>query len=209
MTISRYFSVMTWIWLLRRCAWYVGWLPMVLVLALLGAWGILLQHQADQKTQITQLELEIRQLEQQPIKTKAKLAPVLAKPVSAQLDQPHSAENLAGFWQQLPVFADLSPRMMQIAGLAQKHQIALNVGDYQWHIHPANTGEQAVQQYDMRFTIQTDYATCRQFIVDVLRQIPSIALTELELRKNETTQPMLEASLTFSVFIRGGQAYAK
>lgn len=208
MTISRYFSVMTWVWVLRRCAWYVGWLPMLLVLALLVCLGFVLQQHAEQKVQITQLEQVIRQLEQQPIERKVNLVPALAKPTPAQQGAQHATENLASVWQQLPVFADLTPRMLQIAALAQKYQIALNVGDYQWQMHAANAAEQAVQQYDMRFTIQTDYATCRQFIVEVLRQTPYIALTELELRKNETAQPVLEATLTFSIFIRGESAHA-
>jgi hypothetical protein len=41
----------------------------------------------------------------------------------------------------------------------------------------------------------------------VLRQYPAMALTGLELRKNETMQPMLDATLTFSVFIRGGRKH--
>jgi hypothetical protein len=142
--------------------------------------------------------------------TPAKPEKTLAIDVKTAQDEP---VELATLWQQLPAFADLSPRMMHIASLAQKRQIALNVGDYQWQAHQATSAPQTssatqdIQQFDMRFTIQADYATCRQFMMDVLKQYPSMALTGLELRKNETVQPVVDATLTFSVFIRGGRAH--
>ncbi|BEV07392.1 hypothetical protein [Methylophilus sp. DW102] len=203
MKSARMFSALTMVWLLRRAAWYLGWLPMLMSVLLLILWGVLSQQQSATTTQITLLTQAIQQLESQPV------APVA--PVSTAIVKPEVSENapeyLAALWQQLPEFADLSPRMMQIARLAQKRQMALNVGDYQWQLHAASDATQEIQQYDMRFNIQTDYLTCRQFIVDVLRQYPAMALTGLELRKNETMQPMLDATLTFSVFIRGGRKH--
>lgn len=203
MKSARMFSALTMVWLLRRAAWYLGWLPMLMSVLLLILWGVLSQQQSATTTQITLLTQAIQQLESQPV------APVA--PVSTAIVKPEVSENapeyLAALWQQLPEFADLSPRMMQIARLAQKRQMALNVGDYQWQLHAASDATQEIQQYDMRFNIQTDYLACRQFIVDVLRQYPAMALTGLELRKNETMQPMLDATLTFSVFIRGGRKH--
>lgn len=203
MKSARMFSALTMVWLLRRAAWYLGWLPMLMSVLLLILWGVLSQQQSATTTQITLLTQAIQQLESQSV------APVA--PVSTAIVKPEVSENapeyLAALWQQLPEFADLSPRMMQIARLAQKRQMALNVGDYQWQLHAASDATQEIQQYDMRFNIQTDYLTCRQFIVDVLRQYPAMALTGLELRKNETMQPMLDATLTFSVFIRGGRKH--
>ena len=214
MTVVRFPSPMNVVWLVRRAAWYLGWLPMVLSVALLLMWGLLSHQQSSQVTQIGALEKDIRQLAAQRLVA----APVVAEKNSAKPDSavkapslPDDPVQLAVLWQQLPAFGDLSPRMMHIASLAQKRQIALNVGDYQWQAHQgqanqANTATHDIQQFDMRFTIQADYATCRQFILDVLRQYPSMALTGLELRKNETVQPVVDATLTFSVFIRGGRA---
>ena len=209
MTTLRFNSPMNVVWLLRRAAWYLGWLPMVLSLALLLMWGVLSHQQSSQVAQVDALEKNIRQLAAQ----RQVAAPVVAEKNSAKPDStvktqslPDDPVQLAVLWQQLPAFGDLSPRMMHIASLAQKRQIALNVGDYQWQAHQSNAATHDIQQFDMRFTIQADYATCRQFILDVLKQYPSMALTGLELRKNETVQPVVDATLTFSVFIRGGRA---
>lgn len=203
MKSARMFSALTMVWLLRRAAWYLGWLPMLMSVFLLILWGVLSQQQSATTAQIALLTQAIQQLESQAVAPVAPVSTVIAKPVVSE----SAPEYLAALWQQLPEFADLSPRMMQIARLAQKRQMALNVGDYQWQLHAASDATQEIQQYDMRFNIQTDYLTCRQFIVDVLRQYPAMALTGLELRKNETMQPMLDATLTFSVFIRGGRKH--
>lgn len=210
MTTARFHSPVYVVWLARRAAWYLGWVPMVLSLALLLMWGVLSHQQSSQVAQIDALEKDIRQLAAQRLAA----APVVAEKNSTKPDSAVKAQllsddpvQLAVLWQQLPAFSDLSPRMMHIASLAQKRQIALNVGDYQWQAHQANAATHDIQQFDMRFTIQADYATCRQFILDVLRQYPSMALTGLELRKNETVQPVVDATLTFSVFIRGGRAH--
>lgn len=209
-----YVTPMNVVWLARRAAWYLGWLPMVLSLALLLMWGVLSHQQSLQVAQVDALEKDIRQLAtQRLVAVPVVAAPVVAEKNSAKPDSavkapslPDDPVPLAVLWQQLPAFSDLSPRMMHIASLAQKRQIALNVGDYQWQAHQSNAATHDIQQFDMRFTIQADYATCRQFILDVLRKYPSMALTGLELRKNETVQPVVDATLTFSVFIRGGRA---
>lgn len=196
---------MTLLWLGRRCACYIGWLPMLLSVLLCVTWVILVQQQAIQDKQFEALEKEIRQLAIKPATPKEALPPVHStKVVKEQVDTTPAPVQLAELWQQLPAFDDLSPRMMQIAEIAQKRNIPLNVGDYQWQAHQVSGASHDIQQFDMRFTIQADYVTCRHFILDVLRKYPSMALTGLELRKNETMQPTIDATLTFSVFIRGG-----
>lgn len=197
-------TLMTLLWLVRRCSWYLGWIAMLVSGMLLLIWAGLLQQQAAQETQINLLQSDIRQLAIRPVKPTQKETVVIEK---VQTVTPEPVQ-LSSLWQQLPAFSDLSPRMIQIANLAQKRQILLNVGDYQWQAHQVKDASHDIQQFDMRFTIQADYITCRQFILDVLRKYPSMALTGLELRKNETVQPTIEATLTFSVFIRGEQAHA-
>ncbi|PPD10733.1 hypothetical protein [Methylophilus sp.] len=195
---------MTLLWLVRRCSWYLGWVPMLVSGMLLLIWAGLMQQQAAQETQINLLQSDIHQLAIRPVKPMQKET-VVSEKVQTVTPEP---VQLSSLWQQLPAFSDLSPRMIQIANLAQKRQILLNVGDYQWQAHQVKDASHDIQQFDMRFTIQADYITCRQFILDVLRKYPSMALTGLELRKNETVQPTIEATLTFSVFIRGEQAHA-
>jgi len=184
--------------------------PMLLSVALLVMWLVLSQQQSGQLAQLGALEQEIRQLAVRPVRAVAIKVPVIEKAVIAD-NQP---AMISALWEQLPTTVELSPRMMEIATLAQKYQIPLNVGDYQWQVQQAAGGpqqanhSQKIEQFDMRFAVQTDYVACRRFLIEVLRRYPTMALTELELRKNETMQSTIEATLTFSVFIRGGDAHA-
>ncbi len=206
-------------WLLRRTAWYLGWIPMLVGSLLIVFWIYLQQQQALHSEQLSLLEQDIQQL---AVKPAGHIAP---KPVVVEKKQlvENAPTTIAVLWEQLPLASELSPRMLQIAALAQKYNIPLNVGDYQWQVHQAAAGSnsakqvhslqqvdasQSIEQFDMRFTIQADYATSRRFILEVLQRYPTMALTGLELRKNDTLQPMVETTLTFSMFIRGGQTHA-
>jgi hypothetical protein len=198
------------VWLARRSAWYLGWIPMLASGLLLVVWLYLLTQQPEKTARLAAMEQELQQLSL-PSAATASATPVLK---NAQLtkaetqQQANQPVTLSELWQQLPASSELSPRMLQVAALAQKHHIPLNVGDYQWQAHQAANTPQPIQQFDMRFTIQSDYVTCRRFISEVLRRYPTMALTALELRKNETLQPVIEATLTFSIFIRGGADHA-
>jgi hypothetical protein len=197
------------VWFARRSAWYLGWLPMLASSMLIVVWLYLLQQQPEKTAQLASLEREIAQLKLQPA-TPVETRPLTAKKVATAKTPEEASEpvTLSELWQQLPASSELSPRMLQVAAMAQKHNIPLNVGDYQWQAHQAAVGPQPIQQFDMRFTIQSDYVTCRRFISEVLRRYPTMALTGLELRKNETLQPVIETTLTFSMFIRGGREHA-
>ncbi|KQT41837.1 MULTISPECIES: hypothetical protein [unclassified Methylophilus] len=196
-------------WFARRSAWYLGWVPMLASSVLIVVWLYLLQQQPAKTAQLASLEQEVEQLELRSATPVETGTPISKKVAAAKTPEVESEPvTLSELWQQLPASSELSPRMLQVAALAQKHHIPLNVGDYQWQAHQAAVGPQLIQQFDMRFTIQSDYITCRRFISEVLRRYPTMALTGLELRKNETVQPVIETTLTFSMFIRGGHEHA-
>lgn len=197
------------LWLARRSAWYLGWVPMLASSVLIVVWLYLLQQQPEKTAQLVSLEQAIERLSLQPV-SGVETGPFTAKALATakNTEEASGPVTLSELWQQLPASSELSPRMLQVAALAQKYHIPLNVGDYQWQAHQAAVGPQPIQQFDMRFTIQSDYVTCRRFISEVLRRYPTMALTGLELRKNETLQPLIETTLTFSMFIRGGHDHA-
>ncbi|MGP1717465.1 MAG: hypothetical protein ACTS9Y_09845 [Methylophilus sp.] len=197
------------IWFARRSAWYLGWMPMMACSVLIVVWLYLLQQQPEKAAQLASLEQDIQQLKLRPASVVETRLPATKNLATAKTpEQASEPVTLSELWQQLPASSELSPRMLQVAALAQKHHIPLNVGDYQWQAHQAAVGPQPIQQFDMRFTIQSDYVTCRRFISEVLRRYPTMALTGLELRKNETLQQVIETTLTFSMFIRGGREHA-
>lgn len=192
------------VWLARRLSNILGWWALVLLVLCLVAGFNIAGKTAEQRQQAVKLEAELQRLTRQGAGEIA--APALQASATAQRDTPKSeAAQVSALLAHMPAVTELSPRMLQIAALAHKHHIPLNVGDYQWQ--PATTYKAShVQQFDMRFMIQTDYLTCRRFIAEVLQRYPTMALSGLELRKNETAQATIEATLTFSVLMRGPDA---
>ncbi len=188
------------LWLLRRLSSMVGWWALALLMVCLLAGVNLALKTAESRQQALNLAAELRQLTRQSATGNA--APARQALATAQMDtQQRETAEVASMLAHMPAVTELSSRMLQIAALAHKHHIPLNVGDYQWQ--PATTYKAShIQQFDMRFTIQTDYLTCRRFVADILQRYPSMALSGLELRKNDTLQPTIEATLTFSVLMR-------
>ncbi|MDP8568191.1 hypothetical protein [Methylophilus aquaticus] len=190
-----------WIWWVRRVSHVVGWVPLVALMLCLIVGFNLAQQTAAYRLQAFHLQQQRQQLTRQLEQKDAIAAPPqTGEPEAADLPVSEEAQ-MALLLAQMPAVNELSARMLQIAALAHKHHIPLNVGDYQWQ--PATTYKAShIQQFDMRFMIQTDYLTCRRFVADILQRYPSMALSGLELRKNDTLQPTIEATLTFSVLMR-------
>lgn len=189
------------LWLARRLSSVVGWWALALLVVCLLAGVNLARKTAEYQQQALYLTTELRQLSRQSV-TGATVPAAQTMPTAQMDTQQREAAELAAMLAHMPALTELSSRMLQIAALAHKHHIPLNVGDYQWQ--PVTTYQAShVQQFDMRFMIQTDYQTCRRFIAEVLQRYPTMALSGLELRKNETVQPTIEATLTFSVLMRG------
>lgn len=190
-------------WMARSLSHRWGWLPIVCIV-LCGVTAIkLAQQAAENKHQSETLQARLQQLAQQAnTQQRASVTP----PAVTTANQPLSEEaSMTHMLAQMPAVETLSTRMLQISGLAHQYHIPLNVGDYQWQ--PATTYPAShVQQFDMRFMIQADYLTCRRFVAAVLQRYPDMALSGLELRKNETVQPTVEATLTFAVLMRGTDA---
>ena len=190
-------------WMARSLSQRWGWLPIVCIV-LCGVAAIKLVQQTAENTQeADSLQARMQQLARQA-NSQARAPepqPTLAPANPALSEEAGMTHMLA----QMPAVEALSTRMLQISALAHQYHIPLNVGYYQWQ--PATTYPASqVQQFDMRFTIQADYLTCRRFVAAVLQRYPDMALTGLELRKNETVQPTVEATLTFAILMRGADA---
>ncbi len=190
-------SVPMFVWLLRRSAWVVGWVPLLISAGLL-LWA---SYGWQQYTTTVAEQQRLTQLLQQPIASPRRNMPLAKTPPTPKPAEVDHASLLAA-WQRLPVATDLPKRMRQIAHLAQRQQIALNIGDYQWQAMGNSDGRYPLHQFDMRLTLQTDYPHCKRFIASVLERVPDIALTSFELRKNETTQATIEATVTFTLLMR-------
>jgi Tfp pilus assembly protein PilO len=181
-------------WLLRTLAKKIGlWGLLSLVVLSLGSVMYF--------SKIAKLEQEIGLLNQTIIETEQQATKVVT--TQAPLQQKNSKQSLNAFYQTFPTSLNIPDTFSQLNALATKHQLALNSGDYKLNKIAANdNNNQKLTQYEMVIPIVGSYPNIRWFIADMLSNIPSIALTDLQLKRENVQTPKVDARLQMIIFVR-------
>ena len=141
---------------------------------------------------------------------------VLAKQVSLA-----DVENFYAIFSDgasLPSMIDL------IRETAQKQKLVLTQGDYkliqtkvtqqvsqqanQQVNQQANSQTQQLARYEMVLPVTGSYQQIRSFITQVLYQLPALALSDVQIKRENTLNPLVDARLTF-VFLLHDNVWQK
>lgn len=192
--------------LLRYCSQCTGWLPLLVIgMAVLMALHFRYQSQLDSDSlALRQLQLERLQLQAANPDSTANAAAKTLTPVDTHA---MGQASLEAFLQGLPVSAQLPAILKQISLLAHQHQLALNVGDYQWHLQ-AGSQAATLPVYEMRFVVRGTYRQSKRFVAEVLSQFPLLALTTFELQRNEVGSEGVDVTLVFAVYLKPEPVHA-
>lgn len=109
-----------------------------------------------------------------------------------------SAQEIAEFYKQFPAGASLPIWLRLINTTALKQHLVLNRGDYK--LTQAKQGQ--LQRYEIVLPVSGSYVQIRQFIADVLQQLPALALSDLQLKRDNVMSPTVEARLVFVLFLQ-------
>ena len=126
--------------------------------------------------------------ENSPKETSVQVAPVQT-----------SAQEIAEFYKQFPAGASLPKWLRLIDTAALKRHLVLNRGDYKL----TQTKQGQLQRYEMVLPVAGSYVQIRQFITDVLQQLPALALSDLQIKRDNAMSPTVEARLVFVLFLQG------
>ena len=89
---------------------------------------------------------------------------------------------------------------------AQKQKLVLPRGNYkliQTKIsQQANSQTKQLANYEMVFPVTGTYQQIRTFIVQVLYQLPTLALSDVQIKRENTLSPFVDARLTFVLFLQ-------
>ena len=122
------------------------------------------------------------------------------KDISAEVAPAQSsAEEIAEFYKQFPAGASLPKWLMLIDTTALKRHLVLNRGDYK--LTQSKQGQ--LQRYEIVLPVSGGYIQIRQFIADVLQQLPALALSDLQIKRDSAMSPIVEARLVFVLFLQG------
>ena len=109
-----------------------------------------------------------------------------------------SAQEIVEFYKQFPAGASLPTWLRLIDTTALKRHLVLNRGDYKL----TQTKQGQLQRYEIVLPVSGSYVQIRQFIADVLLQIPALALSDLQLKRDNAMSPIVEARLVFVLFLQ-------
>lgn len=110
-----------------------------------------------------------------------------------------SAQEIAEFYKRFPAGATLPKWLRLIDTTALKRQLVLNRGDYK--LTQSKQGQ--LQRYEIVLPVSGNYIQIRQFIADVLQQLPALALSDLQMKRDNVMSPTVEARLVFVLFLQG------
>lgn len=110
-----------------------------------------------------------------------------------------STQEIAMFYKQFPAGASLPKWLRLIDTTALKRHLVLNRGDYK--LTQFKQGQ--LQRYEIVLPVSGGYVQIRQFITDILQQLPALALSDLQIKRDNAMSPIVEARLVFVLFLQG------
>lgn len=116
-----------------------------------------------------------------------------------------SGDDVTDFYDRFAT-VDAMPEVLQtINTLAAKQKIALNSGDYKLDKLKLNSSPvpKTLTKYQISFPISGGYRNVRRFTADVLNKLPGIALVDMQIKRENTANNLVEASLVYVLFVKG------
>jgi len=183
---------------LRRFAWQAqqslravglpGWVAIGLLLSCaIGWWGVLRPMQLD----TLQLDADSTRLERQIAERNASNA---APDVTPE-------QQLAAFSERFVDEKGIAPSLGRLYAGAKKQGVQLAQAEFKL----ASDATEPLARYTILLPIKADYASLRLFIRTALRDLPGLALEEVNLRRADPKAPVLEAQVRFVLFVNKPQ----
>lgn len=185
-------------WLLRRFAKAAGLWGILAIVIAVAVVITLSTKMADMQQQISVLETNIATKQIPTSETATIEAPVV---------QQASSQTLSEFYQTFPTALSIPDTLSQLNALATKQQLLLNSGDYKLNKIAAknNAGTRVLTQYEMVLPVEGSYNKVRAFISSILSNLPSVAIADIQIERESTLSPSVDARLVLIFYVRGDQ----
>lgn len=118
---------------------------------------------------------------------------------------PHNAEEeVTQFYSRFPTLDALPKILAELNVIAKKQGIEIEVGDYKLNELKASekSNPRDLTKYEIVFPLQGKYGQIRAFVSESLQKFPEIALMDLQIARDGSTNPQVEASLVFAVYVK-------
>ena len=189
-----------WHWQLRQIVKKLGFFGLLGLAIILGC-GLFyaskitpIHHQILQNNKIIQ-QLKLSNNQQNNLSTPINNTP-----------QQNTNDDIAKFYARFPNGASLPKWLSLINETALEQGLRLNRGDYkltQIKASPINSKSGQLSRYEIVLPVTGQYSQIRQFVAQVLHQLPALALSEMQIKRENTLAPTVEARLIFVLMLQG------
>jgi hypothetical protein len=185
-------------WLLRRFAKAAGLWGILAIVIAVAAVITFSTKRADIQQQINALETNIATKQLPTSENSA---------IETPLVQQASSQTISEFYQTFPTALSIPDTLSQLNALATKQQLLLNSGDYKLNKIAAknNAGTRVLTQYEMVLPVEGSYNKVRAFISSILSNLPSVAIADIQIERESTLSPSVDARLVLILYVRGDQ----
>lgn len=199
-SIKPQFNLHYWLWQLRQIVKNLGLFGLLGLAIVLGCGLFYAGKIIPINDKILQHNKSIQQVKLNNTQQKNLSIPINNVP------QQITNDDITKFYARFPNGASLPKWLSLINETAIKHGLLLNRGDYkltQIKSTQIKSNPDQLSRYEIVLPVTGQYSQIRQFIAQVLYQMPALALSEMQIKRENTLRPTVEARLAFVLMLQG------
>jgi Tfp pilus assembly protein PilO len=162
----------------------LGWQGMLGLLLILGSLAYLFLQAVPKASQVQQLQLDARNFKR-------------SSNLYAQDHKVGKFDVVKDFYRLLPAQNEANNSISMILNAATNAGLSLEKVEYDQPLsqHP-------ITQYQINLPTKGSYVQIRQFINEVLNKIPTIALNDISMRREDVSTDILETRIQFILYLK-------
>jgi Tfp pilus assembly protein PilO len=174
---------------LRQLFWQrLGWQGCVGLTLIIGSLSYLIIFAAPKAQQLKQLQMKV---------TAAKANP---KQNISNRNNYEPSDIARIFYDVLPTQTEASSKFSAILRVATDNGLVINKVEYEQPLSAS-----PLIQYQIKLPLTGSYMQIRQFINQVLNTLPSIALIDISLKREDTVTDLVDAQIQFTLYLQKAQ----
>jgi len=179
--------VKTWVWVARRELRTIGW-PGIAGLALIVcALVVFVSTLMPMHARINEAKADVDAL-------RAKLRAAPSTPGSAA-----SGDRLSNFYAFFPPLSSTPQWLQRIYGLAEAQGLRLEAGEYKL----VRERDLRLSRYEVNLPVRGSYGQIREFVAQVLKEVPASSLDELSMKRDDPGLPTVDARIKLTLYLGG------
>jgi Tfp pilus assembly protein PilO len=115
--------------------------------------------------------------------------------------------DIAKFYANFPQSSQLAASLKRIQNSAIKNKLVLNRGDYKFTLSPktlvASSNNNTLARYEIQLPMTGQYIQIRSFVDEVLLQLPTLVLSDMQIKRESSSSSAVDARLTFVLLVMG------